>query len=227
MNDLGKRVDFHTHSIFSDGLLLPGALGREAEILGHAGIAITDHVDFSNLDFVLARLLEYVKQQNDSGIIVLAGVEISYIMPKDILKLAERARKLGAQVVGVHGQSPVEPVYEGTNRAAVSGKGLIDFLAHPGFIKEEDVLSAKENGICLELSSRKGHCLTNGYVAKLASKIGAKMLVNTDAHSHEDLITQEKAFKVALGAGLSEKEALAVVKENPQELLLKIGIKVV
>ena len=32
MNDLGKRVEFHAHSIFSDGKLLPAALVREAEI---------------------------------------------------------------------------------------------------------------------------------------------------------------------------------------------------
>ncbi|MBU0501997.1 MAG: hypothetical protein KJ811_01975, partial [Candidatus Margulisbacteria bacterium] len=44
MKDLGARIDFHTHTIFSDGQLLPAALAYEAHFRGHIAIAITDHV---------------------------------------------------------------------------------------------------------------------------------------------------------------------------------------
>lgn len=30
-----KRIDLHTHSIFSDGELLPSELARRADVLGH------------------------------------------------------------------------------------------------------------------------------------------------------------------------------------------------
>ena len=49
---MGKRIDLHTHSIFSDGELLPSEIARRACVLGHQAVAITDHVDASNLDCV-------------------------------------------------------------------------------------------------------------------------------------------------------------------------------
>ena len=45
-------VDLHTHSLLSDGQLLPSELVRRAEVRGYEAIAITDHVDFSNIDLV-------------------------------------------------------------------------------------------------------------------------------------------------------------------------------
>jgi len=51
-------IDLHTHSFFSDGVLLPAELVRRAEHIGYSVIGITDHVDQSNLDFVVPRIAE-------------------------------------------------------------------------------------------------------------------------------------------------------------------------
>ena len=222
--DLGKRIDFHIHSIFSDGMLLPAAIAREAEVKGHCAIAISDHVDASNLEEVLAALTKFVKMQGKTiPITVLPGVELSYLRPDLIKDYAKRARKLGAKIVIVHGQSPVEPVIPGTNIESVKLKGLVDILAHPGnTLTEEEAQLAKENGIFLELSTRRGHKEGNRHVAKMAMKTGAKLLVNTDSHNETDMITQEQAYQVALDAGLTEEEAIKVVRDNPQELLARI-----
>ena len=118
----------------------------------------------------------------------------------------------------------MEPVYEGTNNVAVSEKGVVDILAHPGNITEEDVILAAKNEVFLELSSRNGHKNGNRHVAELARKFGAKLLVNTDAHSDKDLLTQEQAFNVAKEAGLSDEEALTVVRDNPKELIKRLKI---
>ena len=40
------------HSLFSDGELLPSELARRALVLGHEAIAITDHVDYSNINTI-------------------------------------------------------------------------------------------------------------------------------------------------------------------------------
>ncbi len=111
---------------------------------------------------------------------------------------------MGAQLVIVHGETIAEPVEEGTNRAALDSD--TDILAHPGLIKEEDVLLAKTRSIMLEITSRKGHCLTNGHVAALARKHGAKLVLSSDSHGPEDLLTDALARQVPLGAGLSEQE---------------------
>ena len=47
---MSKRIDLHTHSIFSDGELLPSEIARRAQVLDHEAVAITDHVDASNID---------------------------------------------------------------------------------------------------------------------------------------------------------------------------------
>ncbi len=224
-NDLGKRIDFHIHSIFSDGSLLPAAIAREAEVKGHEAIAISDHVDASNLEEVLAHLTKFVRKQGPTlSIKVFPGVELSYLRPDLIKDYAKQARKLGAKVVIVHGQSPVEPVIPGTNIETVKLKGLVDILAHPGnSLTEEEARLAKENGIFLELSTRKGHRDGNRHVAGIAKRTGAKLIVDTDAHSEADLITQEQAFQTALDAGLNETEALAAVRDNPGELLRRLS----
>ena len=54
-----KRIDLHTHSIFSDGELLPSELARRADVLGHKALAITDHVDASNIE-VASKISEAV-----------------------------------------------------------------------------------------------------------------------------------------------------------------------
>ena len=119
----------------------------------------------------------------------------------------------------VHGESPIEPVAEGTNLAAVQCPE-VDILAHPGFITLEEARLAGENGVYLELTSRQGHCLANGHVASLAKKLGAKLVLNTDAHSATDLITREEASRVARGAGLTEED-FAQMQLNAEELIGK------
>ncbi|MFC1496060.1 histidinol phosphate phosphatase domain-containing protein [Candidatus Margulisiibacteriota bacterium] len=223
MKDLGLRYDFHMHTIFSDGSLLPAAIVREAEVKGCSTIALTDHVDPSNMEIVIKAINKFLHEMEEHlPIRVFSGVEISYVKPEIILEYCKKARHLGAKVIVVHGESPVENVYPGTNHAAVSQKGVVDILAHPGNITEEDVKLAAQNEVFLELSARAGHKNGNQHVAKLAKKFGAKLLVNTDAHSEKDLITQQDAFRIAKDAGLSEKDALVAVKENPQELIRRL-----
>ncbi len=211
------------HTIFSDGALLPGGIVWEAAVRGHSVIAITDHADSSNLEEALFAITKYVKEEGESlPIKVIPGVEISYIAPKLIEKYVIRARELGAKIVIVHGESPVEPVPKGTNHAALRLKGLVDILAHPGWITEDDAILAKVNNIFLELSARKGHRKGNRHVAKMAKKSGAKLLVNTDAHSEKNLITQKEAYLIAMAAGLKREEAIKAVRENPLELIKRI-----
>ncbi len=224
MENLGPRYEFHCHTIFSDGSLTPASMVREAEILGAASIALTDHVDASNLEEVARALSRFAKEEGPAhNIKVFPGVELSYVPAKLISQYAKRARKLGAKVIVVHGESPAENVYPGTNHAAVLAKGLVDIVAHPGNITEADVRLAKENGVYLELSAKHGHNAGNQHVAKLATKIGAKLLVNTDAHSEKGLITQDQAFQIAKDAGLTDKEALTAIRDNPLELLKKVS----
>ncbi|MEN8256543.1 MAG: histidinol phosphate phosphatase domain-containing protein [Thermodesulfobacteriota bacterium] len=198
-------IDLHTHCFFSDGELVPAEHLRRVEVLGYEAIAITDHADSSNLDFIIPRIAQVANELNPySNTRLLPGIELTHVPPGLIAELAAKARSIGALVVVAHGETVVEPVAPGTNRASLEAD--IDVLAHPGMISEDDVKLAADKGIFLELSGRKGHSLTNGHVASLALKFGAKLAVNADAHGPGDFLTAQMAQAVALGAGLTLKQ---------------------
>ncbi|MBU3982538.1 MAG: histidinol phosphate phosphatase domain-containing protein [Proteobacteria bacterium] len=208
-------IDLHTHTFFSDGALVPAEHLRRVEVLGYTAVAITDHADSSNMDFIIPRMIQAARDLNPfSRTRLLPGIELTHIPPALIGPLTRKARELGAQVVVVHGETIVEPVAEGTNMAAIEAG--VDILSHPGFLSEAEALLAAKNGVFLELSGRKGHCLTNGHVAKVALKAGARLVVNADAHTPGDFLTADMARMVALGAGLSEAEYIKSQAIHPQ-----------
>ena len=213
-------IDFHTHTFFSDGELVPSELIRRADEIGCRAIAITDHADSSNLEIIIPNIARVCREiAGQWKIKAVPGIELTHVPPKLIAGLESEARKLGAKIVIVHGETITEPVFRGTNRAALESN--IDILAHPGLITEEDVRLAKANNIYLEISGRKGHCLTNGHVARLAMRVGTKLVINSDAHGPGDLMSLEFARKVAIGAGLTDEEFRSV-RLNAMELLEKV-----
>lgn len=214
-------IDLHTHTFFSDGVLVPAEQLRRFEAMDYFAVAITDHVDSSNLEQVLTSILRVSADLNPvSKTRLISGVELTHVPPPLIGKLTEKARELGAEIVVMHGETPVEPVAPGTNRAAIEAG--VDVLSHPGFLSVEDAKLAAKNNVALELTVRGGHCLTNGYVAKLALEHGAPLVINSDGHHPKDFMTAELQEKVALGAGLTQ-EQYKTVQTNTRELVEKIG----
>jgi len=162
-------IDLHTHTFFSDGVLIASELVYRAKVKGYKAIAITDHGDFSNLDFIIPRIKKASKDLSACyGITVLAGIEITYVPPDLISKAVHLSRKLGADIVVIHGETSAETVPEGTNRSAILSGA--DILAHPGYILEDDVKLAKKLNVCLEITTRRGHSKTNLHVAALAKE---------------------------------------------------------
>lgn len=212
-------IDLHTHSLFSDGVLVPSELVRRAVMKGYEVIAITDHADASNLDFTIPRVTAACKELNRRWkITALPGIELTHIPPETFAELTDRARSLGAVIVVAHGETLVEPVHPGTNRAAIEAR--VDILAHPGLITRDEAELAFKNGVHLEITARKGHSLSNGHVARIAAETGARLVIDTDTHEPGDLITDEFARDILLGAGLSA-DAIAAVFQNSKNLAAK------
>ena len=204
-------IDLHTHSLFSDGVLTPAELARRFEAAGYYAFAITDHGDQSNIDLIIPRLVAFCEKVNRlEGIRLIPGIELTHIRPEAISALVSRSRELGARLVVVHGETIVEPVAPRTNRMAIESS--VDILAHPGLITEEEVFLAKEHSVYLELTSRKGHSLTNGHVAKLAHRIGAPIILNSDAHAPGDIWPVALRHEIVVGAGLTEDDYHPMLK---------------
>ena len=212
-------IDLHTHSLFSDGVLVPSELVRRAVMKGYEVIAITDHADASNLDFAIPRVAAVCRELNKRWkITALPGIELTHIPPETFSELTDRARSLGAAIVVAHGETLVEPVHPGTNRAAIEAR--VDILAHPGLISRDEAELAARNGVYLEITSRKGHSLSNGHVARIAVETGTRLVIDTDTHEPGDLITNEFAVNILLGAGLN-RELIDEVFRNSRELASK------
>jgi hypothetical protein len=165
--------DFHTHTVFSDGGMIPAGLMQRALVRGCLGLAITDHVDSSNLEWAFENLLKFVEELGqewqpdivpagaattaplntlDSETLdknwhlpLIPGVELTSVPPRKIETLAQKARSLGAKWIVVHGETIMEPVAPGTNRAAIEAG--VDLLSHPGLITAEDAARAAELGV--------------------------------------------------------------------------------
>lgn len=214
-------IDLHAHTLFSDGELLPSELVWRAKVKGYQAIALTDHTDFSNLDFIIPRTIKIAKiLTREYKIAVIPGVELTYVPPNLIAQVIKKVKSYrkdgGIKIIVVHGETTAEPVPKGTNRAAILAK--VDILAHPGLISEEDCQLAKKNNVYLELTSRKNHCVTNNYLSELAKKIGAKLILNTDTHKPEDLISDEEAKNILKRINLNEKEFLKI-QNNAKEII--------
>lgn len=188
--------------------------------MGYTCLAVTDHVDFTNISWVIDNLTDGLKKMNSFyGIDLLVGVEITHVPPCLIEDITLEARRQGAQVVVVHGETIVEPVAKGTNLAAIEAG--VDILAHPGLISPEEVSLAVHKGVALEITTRKGHSLTNGHVVALSREYGGQLVINNDAHAPEDLVSREMRKMIALGAGLSEEEYLQAEK-NSRNIVQKV-----
>lgn len=212
-------IDLHSHTLFSDGVLLPSELVYRAKYNGYSAIALTDHADFSNMDFNIPRIVKVSKMLSESyDIIVLPGAELTYVPPKLISKAAEECRKLGAQVILVHGETTAETVPPETNIYALNAD--IDILAHPGHLSDKEAELAAKNNIKIEITTRRGHNRTNKEVASAALKANAKLVLNTDTHMPENLLTKEMIIKTLNDAGLSQ-DYYRVMRENSLEIIKK------
>jgi histidinol phosphatase-like PHP family hydrolase len=239
--------DFHTHTVFSDGGMIPAGLMQRAMVRGCLGLAITDHVDSSNLKWAFENLLKFVEelgQEWQPGIVpaadvttaplntldcgtlakdwhlpLIPGVELTSVPPRKIAALAEKARALGAQWIVVHGETIMEPVAPGTNRAAI--EAAVDLLSHPGLITPEDAARAAELGVHLEISTNKGHGMANGWVAQRARESGAKLLLNTDCHISAEMLDATQRRAIAFGAGLTAEE-VDRIWENGRQIVARI-----
>jgi len=206
-------IDLHTHSLLSDGDLLPSELVRRAWAKGLKAIGITDHADESNIDFVIPRIVKVSRVLNRYwNICCIPGVELTHVPIQSIKRLVRYARRSGAKVVIGHGETISEPVLPGSNREFIM-QG-VDILAHPGLIKEEDVKLAAKKGVYLEITTRRSHKKPNRRLVKLALKHNALLVLNTDAHSPSDILDMKKREIFLSSLGVSKKIREKIIKNS-------------
>lgn len=213
--------DFHMHTFLSDGVLLPMELVRRCIARHYGGLVIADHVAAGTLERVLAEVEgDCAAARTHWGFEAYAGVELTHVPAAAVADLAGRAKELGAALVVVHGESPVEPVEPGTNLAAARCPD-VDILAHPGLLSPEAAEAARDNGVFIELTARRGHAMANGHVLQVALEAGAALLVNSDTHAPDDILTPAWAEHVARCAGVPGDMLHTVLTDNARSALAR------
>lgn len=218
-------INLHAHTFLSDGDLLPSEVAVRYQDKGYKVIAITDHADYSNIKQIAKAIVEFCKRwPKDSTIKVLPGIELTHLPPEQFKPLAALARKEGIKIIIAHGETPVEPVAKDTNHLALMAD--IDILAHPGLISDEDTQLAAKRGVFLEITSRHGHSETNSHVIKQARKFSAKLILNIDSHTPDDIISPEQLIKIGLDCGLNQAEIDKIYEDITVFLNKKVpGVK--
>ncbi len=213
--------DLHTHTLYSDGVLIPAELVRRYQAAGYQGVVLSDHVDTSNIETVLLHIVKFctAAQTEFDGIKVLPGCEITHVPPGAIASMVTTARRLGARMVLVHGETLVEPVAPGTNLAGI--RAGADIIAHPGLISETEILLAKERNVALEITSRSGHSYANGHVAALARKLGVRLTYSSDCHEPRNILPFDMVRAVLQGAGLTAAETETVLNDTADLFISK------
>ena len=218
-----KRVEFHSHTVLTDGELLGIELIRRAVALSHRAITVTDHVSLGNIEWVVRQEIADCELAKSWDILAIPGVEITHVPPDRLDEAVRAARRAGAQIVVVHGETISEPVAPGTNLRAVSNPD-VDILAHPGLITAEEADLARANDVFLEISSRRAHAPANGHVARITEAAKATPVVNSDAHAPGDLLTQDEAVVIARGSGLSDRLVSVATGGSQDALLKRVGL---
>ena len=184
---------------------------------------MTDHVALGSLGRVIKEVSDdCALARTYWNILAIPGVELTHVPPQAISEVAKKAKEMGAWLVVVHGETSVEPVEKGTNLAAVQSP-YVDILAHPGLITLEEASLAAQNNIFIELTARRGHSATNTHVAQISQKAKSKLLINSDAHDENDLLTLNLVESILRQAELNQRQRQQIIDRNPKLLIEKLN----
>jgi DNA polymerase (family X) len=195
------RGDCHMHTTASDGKNSIEEMARAAEKIGYSYIAITEHSQSLRIAGGLnEKALEQhfrrieVANQKVSGIRILKGIEVD-ILGDGTLDLKDAALKECEVVIAaIHSRFNMSEK-EMTKRIIRGIKNrYVNILAHPTGrlilerepyrvdLKEVIKVAAGE-GIIMEINANPRRLDLNDIHSRMAKEMGAKLIINTDAHS--------------------------------------------
>ncbi len=193
--------DLHLHTNWSDGrhsLLEMAKAGKE---LGYSYLAITDHskrLTIANgLDEKrLLKQIEEIKRLNEElkGFTLLTGMEVDILEDGSLDLKDEVLKELDVVVISLHYKFNLSKKRQTLRVLKAFDNPYVNIFAHPTARRinlrppveidlEKVFLEAKERNIALEINSQPDRLDLDDKSILLAKKIGAKMVINSDAHN--------------------------------------------
>jgi len=229
------RGDLQMHSTASDGKESVVEMARAAGKLGYRYIAITDHSRAVRVAGGLdeKELAEHLKEIEKAGdkcpkIRILKGVEVD-ILADGTLDLADSIlRECEVVVASIHYNFNL-PEKEMTRRIVRGLKNpYVNIFGHPtgrlllqrepyAFDFEEVVKAAVGEGVTLEINAHPARLDLNDVLARRAKELGARLVIDTDAHSSRQLDLMVYGIFTARRAWLEKDD---VINTYPLDKLL-------
>ena len=181
-----------------------------------------DGSDFSRL----AALAETVRTYSlYANVEARTGVELRHVPPPLLPSAVREARRAGAELVLVHGETLADQVAEGTNFAAIEAGA--DIIAHPGLIDAKTAAFAAEKGVALEFTSCPKHALTNAHTAAMALRFGCPLVRGSAARKARDITTRTFWPRVIQGAdvfdnGENNGSLLELLRKSEETLIRRL-----
>jgi DNA polymerase (family X) len=230
------RGDLQMHTVATDGKNSILEMAEKAIQMGYAYMAITDHSQAVRVaggldEKKLAKHLKEIEKVNGKmkGFRILKGVEVDIMgdgsldLKDDILKECE------VVLASVHSRFNMEEG-EMTRRIIKAIKNPhVHILAHPTgrLILEREaykvnlkevIQAAIDHGVILEINAYPDRLDLRDVDARLAKEMGAKLAINTDAHSAQQMELMRFGVFTARRGWVEAKD---VVNTRPLEELLK------
>ncbi len=231
------RGDLHLHTRATDGKNTVREMAEAAKKLGYKYIAVTEHSHAVRVaggldEKALAKHLKAIEKVDEtiSGIRVLKGIEVD-ILADGSLDLKDSILKECEVVIGaVHSRFGM-PEKEMTARLVKALKNpYLNVLGHPtGRLilerepyecdLEEVIKAAVGEGVTLEIDAHPSRLDLNDVHARMAKELGAKLVINTDAHSAVQLDLMQYGVFTARRGWLEKED---VINTRPLKELLKL-----
>ncbi len=233
-NDI--RGDLHIHTNKSDGVSKLQDMVLAARNLGYEYVAITDHSVSERIASGLdeEKMLAWIKEirtiaSKIKGIKVLAGSEVSIRRDGSLDFSNSLLKKMDIVLASIHSRFKSTKKEMTERIVAALDNPYVNVFCHPTgrLIHRRDpydidlnsvIESAVSNNVCLEINSQPDRLDLKDVYVRQAKDMGAKFVINTDAHSRAGLWFMKLGIGVARRGWLEPDD---IVNTMPYKRLSK------
>ena len=200
------KGDLHTHTNFSDGLNTLEEMVEAAKALGYEYIGITDHspsVMSHGLGTVLKTISDMRKKIDEinasqKDIKVLYGYEVNILVDNTLALPEDMLKNLDYVVAGIHTALNQDRKTVTERLLAAINNPFVNIISHPSgrLLNERDPAdpdwnkifdAARDHGVIIEINGQPNRLDLPDDLVKSAIQWGVKLVINSDAHSIEQL----------------------------------------
>jgi len=221
------RGDLHSHSNYSDGKNSIEEMAEAMIAKGYEYFAMTDHSSVVGVTGGMGKKdirrqwkeIDKLNKKYGRKIRILKGSEVDILKDGRLDFDDEILKELDVVIIAVHMYQRLNADAQTKRLIAAIENPYSDILGHPSgrllnkrppmeYDVEKVIDACSANGVALEINSNPLRLdLIDKYV-RIAKDKGAKIVINTDAHSPSQLDFMEYGVGIARRGWLSEKDVL-------------------